>query len=60
MTYEFEFKLLPGMHQVRNEKARRFLSNMEYKPGVSFSQVFPGLPSKGLALLRRWAYTYTG
>ncbi|GAX85705.1 hypothetical protein CEUSTIGMA_g13119.t1 [Chlamydomonas eustigma] len=39
--------------KVRNEKARRFLNNMDYKPGVSLSQVFPHLPSKGVALLRR-------
>lgn len=39
--------------KVRNEKARRFLSNMRKKPGVSFEQHFPKADKAALDLLRK-------
>lgn len=39
--------------KVRNEKARRFLSNMRKKPGISFDQHFPKADKAALNLLRR-------
>ncbi len=42
-----------SMQQVRNEKARRFLSNMKQKPGTPFDQYFPNVDPLALALMRR-------
>jgi serine/threonine protein kinase len=39
--------------KVRNEKAKRFLTNMREKPAISFSRHFHGADPKALALLRR-------
>lgn len=45
--------LLGTAAQVRNEKARRFLSSMRKKPGVPFEQYFHRSDPAALALLRR-------
>lgn len=39
--------------QVRNEKARRFLTNMRRKPGVPFEQHFPRADKVALLLLHK-------
>jgi serine/threonine protein kinase len=39
--------------KVRNEKAKRFLSNMREKPSIAFSRHFQGADPKALALLRK-------
>jgi serine/threonine protein kinase len=39
--------------QVRNEKARRFLSNMRKKPGVQLEQYFPKADKNALRLMRK-------
>lgn len=39
--------------QVKNEKARRFLSSMRRKPGVPFEQFFPKADRGALRLLKR-------
>ena len=39
--------------QVRNDKARRFLTNMKKKDGTSFESHFPKAESKALKLLKR-------
>jgi len=39
--------------KVKNEKARRFLSSMRRKPGVSFEQHFPKAEKGALRLLKR-------
>ncbi|XP_058091760.1 mitogen-activated protein kinase 9-like [Magnolia sinica] len=39
--------------RIRNEKARRYLSNMRKKPPVPFSQKFPGVDPLALRLLER-------
>ncbi|XP_029121593.1 mitogen-activated protein kinase 9 isoform X4 [Elaeis guineensis] len=39
--------------KIRNEKARRYLSNMRKKPPVSFSQKFPSVDPFALHLLER-------
>jgi serine/threonine protein kinase len=41
------------IQKVRNEKARRFLSNMRKKPGIPFEQHFPRADPGALRLLRR-------
>ncbi|RWW00176.1 hypothetical protein BHE74_00026217 [Ensete ventricosum] len=38
---------------IRNEKARRYLSNMRKKPPIPFSQKFPGVDPLALRLLER-------
>ncbi|RWV96557.1 hypothetical protein GW17_00040718 [Ensete ventricosum] len=38
---------------IRNEKARRYLSNMRKKPTIPFSQKFPGVDPLALHLLER-------
>ena len=44
--------------QVRNEKARRFLNNLEPKTGMPFHQLFPGMPNRCLSLLKRYICFY--
>lgn len=44
--------LLNGL-QIRNEKARRYLSNMRKKPRVPFTKKFPGVDPMALHLLER-------
>ncbi|KAJ8486238.1 hypothetical protein OPV22_018723 [Ensete ventricosum] len=39
--------------RIRNEKARRYLSNMRKKPTIPFSQKFPGVDPLALHLLER-------
>lgn len=39
--------------QIRNDKARRYLSNMRKKPPVPFSQKFPNVDPLALRLLER-------
>lgn len=39
--------------KVRNEKAKRFLTNMRDKQSISFTRHFRGADPKALALLRR-------
>ena len=39
--------------QVRNDKARRFLSNMKKKEGNSFEEHFPKAEAKALKLLKK-------
>jgi len=39
--------------KVRNEKARRFLSNMKPKPGIPFEEAFPKADPGALAILKR-------
>jgi serine/threonine protein kinase len=39
--------------QVRNEKARRYLSSMRKKPSIPFTQKFPGIDPLALRLLER-------
>lgn len=39
--------------QIRNEKARRYLSNMRRKPPVSLTQKFPNADPLALRLLQR-------
>jgi serine/threonine protein kinase len=39
--------------QIRNEKARRYLSNMRKKPKVPFTKKFPGVDPMALHLLER-------
>ena len=39
--------------QIRNEKARRYLSNMRKKPKVPLTKKFPGIDPMALHLLER-------
>ncbi|KAL8161270.1 hypothetical protein V2J09_012759 [Rumex salicifolius] len=41
------------LSKIRNEKARRYLSNMKKKPPVPFSQKFPNVDPQALRLLER-------
>ncbi|OAY78217.1 Mitogen-activated protein kinase 9, partial [Ananas comosus] len=42
-----------SISRIRNEKARRYLSNMRKKPAIPFSQKFPGIDPLALRLLER-------
>lgn len=41
------------LQQVRNEKARRFLTNMKKKPGYSFEEYFPKADAAALNIMKR-------
>ncbi|GJM89827.1 hypothetical protein PR202_ga06048 [Eleusine coracana subsp. coracana] len=42
-----------SISKIRNEKARRYLSNMRKKPAVPFTKKFPGVEPMALHLLKR-------
>ena len=52
MTRRFDF-IVFLIFQVRNEKARRYLSSMRKKDPVPFSQKFPNADPLGLKLLEK-------
>ncbi|CAL9151653.1 unnamed protein product [Musa hybrid cultivar] len=53
MTDLFGTPSAESIARIRNEKARRYLSNMRKKPPIPFSQKFPGVDPLALRLLER-------
>jgi len=53
LIHAFPACYLPLCWQIRNEKARRYLSSMRKKPPVPFSQKFPNVDPLALRLLER-------
>jgi serine/threonine protein kinase len=53
VIHKCQASLIPLQLQIRNEKARRYLSSMRKKQPVSFSERFPKADPAALKLMQR-------